>query len=105
MKIKTPTNFVSFSDGVCSIYSEDDDGNKNNKYENLGFTKCVLGLTRFFQADANQMKVDKVIKIPQLDNIDTYDHATIDSVDYDIMIIQDKYDTNPPSRDLTLKVR
>ena len=64
-----------------------------------------MGLTRFFQADANQMKVDKVIRIPQLDNIDTYDHVTIGETDYDIMIIQDKYDTNPPSIDLTLQLR
>lgn len=97
--------FVSFSDGICNIYTEDDDGNRINKYENLGFSKRVLGLTRFFQADANQMKVDKVIRIPQLDNIDTYDHVRIGETEYDVMIIQDKYDTTPPSTDLTLQVR
>lgn len=106
MKIKMDNiEFVSFSDGICNIYTEDDDGNRINKYENLGFSKRVLGLTRFFQADANQMKVDKVIRIPQLDNIDTYDHVRIGETEYDVMIIQDKYDTNPPSTDLTLQVR
>lgn len=106
MKIKVDNiEFVSFSDGVCNIYTEDDTGENVNKYENLGFNNRILGFTRFFQADANKMAVDKVIRIPKLEDIDTYDHVSIEGVEYDIKLIQDMYNTNPQSRDLTLQLR
>jgi len=49
------------------------------------------------------MEINKIIRIPQLDNIDTYDHLTIGTRDYDIKLVQNIYDTNPPSIDLTLQ--
>ena len=105
MKIKMPTEFISFSDGVCTIFSEDDDGNRADKYKNLGFTKRTLGYKRFFEANSNQMSIDKVIRIPQLGGIDTYDHVELDGIQYDIVLIQDIYDSNPLSTDLTLQKR
>lgn len=105
MKIKTPTEFVPFSDGVCTIFFEDDDGNRTDKYKNLGFTKRTLGYKRFFEANSNQMSIDKVIRIPQLGDIDTYDHVELDDTQYDIVLIQDIYDSNPLSTDLTLQKR
>ena len=105
MKIKTPTEFISFSDGICTIFSEDDDGNRADKYKNLGFTKRTLGYKRFFEANANQMSIDKVIRIPQLRDIDTYDHVEHNGIQYDIVLTQDIYDSNPLSTDLTLQKR
>ena len=105
MKIKMPTEFISFSDGVCTIFSEDDDGNRADKYKNLGFAKRTMGYKRFFEANAVQMSVDKVIRIPQLGDIDTYDHVELDDTQYDIVLTQDIYDSNPLSTDLTLQKR
>lgn len=104
MKIKTDNiDFVSFSDGVCDIYTIDENEKKIYKYENLGFDDLILGYKRFWAAAANQIKVNKVIKIPRLNKIDTYDKVTINGIDYDIKLVQYKPDTNPPSIDLTLQ--
>lgn len=105
MKIKAPTEFISFSDGICNVYALDDDKPKTYKYKNLGFTNRILGFKRFFEAEGNKMAISKVIRIPQLNNIDTYDHVEIGSETYDIKIIQEMYDTNPPSLDLTLQLQ
>ncbi|MFL0197001.1 hypothetical protein ACJDU8_15750 [Clostridium sp. WILCCON 0269] len=105
MKIKTPTEFIPFSDGVCNIYTIDDNESKTYKYENLGFTNRVLGFKRFFEAQGNKMAISKVIRIPQLNNIDTYDHVEIGSEVYDIKIVQKMHDTNPVSLDLTLQLQ
>lgn len=104
MKIK-PDNieFISFSDGVCNIYSEDDEGNKTYKYKGLGFSNRVLGFKRFYAAAASQTDINKVIRIPQLKGITTYDHVEINGDIFDIKMVQAIYDTNPPCIDLTLQ--
>lgn len=104
MKIKLHNiEFESFSDGICSIYTENDSGDKEYKHKNLGYNKRVLGFNRFFTAQANKMNVSKIIRIPYLNNIDTFDSIEIDNVNYDIKLIQELKDTNPHSMDLTLQ--
>lgn len=105
MKLK-PNNieFVSFSDGVCDIYYEDNEGNKEYKYISLGFSNRVLGYNRYFTARANQVKVNAVIRIPKVSGIDTHDEVEIRGVGkYSIELIQEIFETNPPCLDLTLK--
>ena len=106
MRIKIDNiEFTSFSDGVCNIYSTDDEGKKTaDKYTNLSFCNRVLGFNRFFSAAANKMAINKVIRIPQLNNIDTYDIVQIGDTTYNIKLIQNIYDSNPESMDLTLQV-
>ncbi|MCB2311610.1 hypothetical protein LGL55_10605 [Clostridium tagluense] len=106
MKIKMDTEFISFGDGVCNIYTIDDKKVRlDNKYTSLGFNNRVLGVTRYFASMANKMAINNVIRIPKLDNIDTFDRIDINEKSYDIKIIQVIYDSNPPSIDLTLKER
>lgn len=105
MKIKTNNiEFISFSDGICDIYTEDDDGNKIYKYTNLGFTNRVLGFRRYFTAAANQIRTDRVIKTPQVNSIDIHDSVEIKGFGkYSIELVQPIYETNPLSLDLTLR--
>jgi hypothetical protein len=107
MKIKMDTEFVSFTDGVCNIFTTDsDDERLPDKYSNLGFSKRVLGFKRYFEASARQIDINRVIRIPQVSGIDTYDFVEIDTVKYGVKMVQEIYDTNPPCIDLTLdKVR
>jgi hypothetical protein len=103
MKIKMDTEFISFTDGVCNIFTTDDEGERlPNKYSNLGFSKRVLGFKRYFEASARQIDINRVIRIPQLPGIDNYDFVEIDSVKYGVKMVQEIYDTNPPCIDLTL---
>ncbi|GCD13192.1 hypothetical protein [Clostridium tagluense] len=103
MKIKTDTEFISFSDGICNIFTTDEDNERvPNKYTNLGFANRVLGFKRYFEASARQINVNRVIRIPQLPGIDNFDYVEIDSVIYGVKMVQPIHDTNPLSMDLTL---
>lgn len=104
MKIKTDIEFISFSDGICDIYTEDEEKNKTYKYNSLGFTQRVLGFNRYFTASANQVKVNAVIRVPKVPNINNHDIVEIKGKGrYSIELLQEITDTNPPSIDLTLK--
>lgn len=105
MRIEVPNiDFVVFNDGVCNIYYEDDNGVRKDKYMRIGFKNAILGFKRHFAAKAVNVNISKVIKIPFIEDINTYDVLEINGIGkYEIELIQDKYDTNPPSRDLTLK--
>lgn len=103
IKIKNDNiEFISFNDGICNIYAEDENGDRVDKYKKLGFSNRVLGFKRYFEAAANQININRVIRIPKLKNIDNYDYVEIDAVKYGVKMVQEIYDTNPPSIDLTL---
>lgn len=105
MKIKMDNiEFVSFSDGICDIYTTDEEGNRVDKYLNLGFNNRVLGFRRYFTAAANQVKTDRVIRIPQVPGLDNHDTVEIKGIGkYSVELVQSIFDTNPPSIDLTLR--
>lgn len=100
MKIKTPLEFIPFSDGYCVISR-----NGEEKHKRLAFSNGVMGFKRHFAARAAQTKIDRVIKIPMVDNIDQYDDVVIpfENRKYNIELIQMQYDTCPPSIALTLR--
>lgn len=105
MKVKVDNiEFISFSDGVCDIYTDDNEGNKTYKYKNLGFTNKMLGYNRVFAAKAAQVQANAVIRIPQVENINIHDKLDIRGTGkYHIELIQKIYNTNPLSMDLTLR--
>lgn len=104
MKIKTEIEFVAFNDGVCDIYALDEAGERTDKYTGLGFAKQVLGFKRHFAAAAVQTQINRVIRIPQISGIDNHDTVEIQGVGkFDIEMIQEIDDTNPPCIDLTLR--
>ena len=104
MKIKTDIEFQSYKDGVCKIYSEDEDGNENIKYPNLGFDNRVLGYNRHFAAKSVQVQTNAVIRIPKVIGIDNHDIVEIIGIGkYDIELSQNILEANPPSIDLTLR--
>ncbi|WP_143316869.1 hypothetical protein [Clostridium sp. HBUAS56017] len=105
MKIKVNNiEFTSFSDGICDIYYEDEEGNKTYKYNNLGFQNRVLGFGRHYAAKAVQVQTNAVIRISQVPGIDNHDILEIKGVGrYDIELVQNIFESNPPSIDLTLK--
>jgi len=104
VKIKTDVEFINFGDGVCDIYTEDEDGVRVSKYTGLGFSNRVLGFNRVFAAAAAQVQANAVIRIPKADGIDTHDSVEIKSVGrYSVELVQVIFESNPPSIDLTLR--
>ena len=106
MKIKTDTEFVAFKDGVCKIYGFDYEGLETVKYTSLGFDNKILGFKRYYEARANQIEINRVIKVPAVGGITNYDFVEIDEglgiVKYGVKLTQRMFETNPPSLDLTL---
>lgn len=104
MIIKRNIEFVSFSDGVCDIYEETEEGEKNYKYRNLGYTERTLGYKRYFAAKAAQVQANAVIRIPEVKGINNHDTLVIEGIGrYDIELIQKVNDSNPRCLDLTLR--
>ncbi|MBY6946545.1 hypothetical protein HYH65_18785, partial [Clostridium botulinum] len=57
MKIQNrKVEFQAYKDGICDIYSEDEEGQKTSKYTGLNFDKRVLGLNRHYAAKAVQVQ-------------------------------------------------
>lgn len=100
MKIDTPLEFVPFSDGYCVISRNDE-----IKQARLGFSNGIMGFKRHFAARTAQTQIDRVIRIPMVDNITQYDDVVIpfEKRKYTIELIQPQYDTCPPSITLTLR--
>lgn len=107
MKIKAPTDFVSFDDGVCDIYTVDDEDTRTDKFIRLGFSDRTLGYNRIYAASAAQSVASRVIRIPQVAGVEIYDTAEVTGVTgvgkYRIEAVQTMFDTNPISIDLTLR--
>lgn len=105
MKIKTNIEFEAFSDGICSVYSQDEVN--QDKYSiihaNLGFTEKTIGYKRYYTASNEQVRIDRLIRIPHLSNINNHGMIKIDKKTYTIELIQPMQYSNPPSLQLTLK--
>ena len=97
MIIKRKIEFISFSDGVCDIYEETEEGEKKYKYRSLGYK-------RYFAAKAAQVQTNAVIRIPEVKGINSHDTLVINGIGrYDIELIQRVNDSNPICLDLTLR--
>lgn len=96
--------FIAFEDGICDIYILDDDNiNPNYKYKKLGFSKKVLTYNRYFASNSVNSKISKVISVPLVSGIDAHDTVKIDNVEYNLILAQEIYTSNPPSITLSLE--
>ncbi|SCL88016.1 hypothetical protein [Sporanaerobacter sp. PP17-6a] len=102
MKIKTPTEFQTFNDGICDIYTV-----KTNKIDekimSLRFGDRTVGMKRYYTARAANVDINRLIQIPQQLSITSLNRAVIENNEYKIEQVQHIKDTNPPVTILTLK--
>ena len=111
MKIKTPLEFQTFNDGVCSINcvkNVAEPGDKpreglETKYGRIPFERRKVGLQRFYQAMQADVQITDLIRIPYQMNISTNDVCVIKDRQYLIKQVQAIKDTLPASTDLTLE--
>ncbi len=111
MKIRTPLEFQTFNDGVCSVYRVKniaEPGNKPKegleiKYGRIPFERRTIGLQRFYQAMQADVQISDLIRIPYQMNISTNDVCVIDRKQYRIKQVQAIKDTLPVATDLTLE--
>lgn len=101
MKIQTPTEFLTFNNGNCDIYSV-----KGNKLDTKLLTLCygnrTVGFKRHYAARAASTEIDRLIQIPLREDVTTENRAVIGKAEYKIEQAQYLYDTNPSATVLTL---
>lgn len=100
----------SYNSGILTVYRVTDGAKPGfapvpelEKAAVLRYEELRLGLTRYYSAAQNQVKVEKVIRVPKGPDISTQDVAvTEDGRQYRIDLVQLADGVWPPSLDLTL---
>ena len=101
-----------YNDGVVNIFSVSNIAEPGNmpkdkldiKVSNLRYEELTVGMGRFWTAKQTDVKVDLMLRAPQLRNVSTQDIAIpIDGKQYKIVQVQYPKDVEPPSMDLSLE--
>ena len=107
--------FQSYSDGVVSLYKVTDLALPGDLpveglvlKQTLRYHERTVGLNRFYQAMQNDIKVDFVIRCPEVRGLsekatDILVAILIDGQQYKVMQIQYIEDAQPPSMDISLE--
>ncbi|MBP3701700.1 MAG: hypothetical protein J6I64_07405 [Lachnospiraceae bacterium] len=111
MKIKTPVDFQTFTDGICKIYqvvnaAEAGDRPKDGlrvMYERVPYERRTVGVTRFYQAAQADVKIEALIRIPYQPRIGTNHICEINGLQYRIRQAQEIKETMPQATDLSLE--
>lgn len=108
-----PGNEISqpFNDGVVSIYRVTDGGKPGyapvprlELRVRLHYEERRLGLLRYYSAKQDQVRVERVLRVPRRPELSPQDVAvTEDGRQFEIELIQMAEGVYPPSLDLTLK--
>ena len=109
------TKFQSFPDGLVSIYKVTDvalpgDLPKEGLVlkQSLRYKERTVGMSRYFAAMQNNIKVDFVIRCPEVRGLsekatDILVAIPIDGYQYKVIQIQYIEDAQPPSMDISLE--
>lgn len=110
-QVKNSRGYETFTDGLLTICDADERVLVKTKLDNIRYGKRTVGVARFWQAKTAGNKVDKLVAVP----LETLDAAAIEINDvvvvknapvggqYQIVQMQLKFDTKPPSLYLTLE--
>lgn len=101
----------AFTDGLADFYcvkniAEDGDAPKEQLKEivkNVRFAERVTGVTRFYKALQNNIKISLTIRTPKLRGINTQDVCVIGREQYKIVMVQQKNELYPPCTDMSLE--
>ena len=106
MKVKTPTKFVSFNDGIVDFYKTDEnDKIILNTRLHYRFSAKKIGVNRYYAARSNDIELSKLIAIHKNNRITTAFAAVIEKTRYKIEQVSNNTNTNPPTTELSLSQR
>lgn len=92
-----------FNDGICDLYSINDDDSMTVIQAGLRFADKTVGSARFFAAKDHQHSADRMIRIPWDTEIPANTVIVIGSAQYDVIQVQKILDTFPHCRQLTIE--
>lgn len=96
------SEFFGFNDGVLDICEVAGRAIKRTKYRRLRFGNQTVGMRRFWEAKAASYEVDALVSILPVLGITTMDLCIIESQQYKILQVQNKFDAYPPCLLLSL---
>ena len=100
----------NFNDGILTVYTEENAAEpgykpveKLKKKIVLRYQERRLGLSRYYEAKQNQVRVERVVRAPRAGNINNQDIGiTEDGRQYRIDLVQSVLDVFPPCVDISL---
>lgn len=100
----------NFEDGLASIYGVTDGAAPGYKPKpaltknvTLRYEERRLGIQRYYEAQQNQVQIERVIRVPRFSAVSSQDVAvTEDGKQYRVDLVQIVTDVFPASMDLTL---
>lgn len=107
-KIRHPE---AFCDGIADFYSikncaENGDMPKDKLEEiclHIRYSERVTGITWYFAALQNDIKISLTIRVPRLNAVNTQDICVIGGEQYKIVSLQHKNELFPPCSDISLE--
>lgn len=109
LRAKKTNQCESFNDGVLNVLEAVDGVIKSNIKENIRYGNRTFGVSRFFKAEVSGSVIQQMISIPfndiiSRDNIvELKDFRNGKKELFEIIMLQEKYDTAPQCIYLTLK--
>lgn len=101
-----------YNDGVANIFNVDNIAEPGRKPKEgirykvgpLRYEERTVGMSRFWTAMQNQVKINMILRMPRIKGVSTEDVVIpVDDMQYIIKQIQYPPDVTPPSMDLSLQ--
>lgn len=103
MKIKTPTAFQTFNDGVCVLCGQENQSTKGNvpkkaytiKEMRMPYERRTVGIRRFYDAKQEKAEIELLLRVPGAFLVSTQDICIVQGIQYGIYQVQDVMDVMP----------
>lgn len=95
--------FESFNSGILDIFQIKKNEIIKEVAAGIRFQDKTIGVSRYYEAKVASSRVDRLVSIQMIDNVDQGNLVMIENIQYMIGQIQYKYDTMPPTLWLSLE--
>ena len=102
MKIKTPTQFEGFMDGILAIHKAEKGKTLGELLSKKHYGNSTIGTEKFYAAKAAQSNLSAIVRIEKDTSISATSLISMDGKLFEIQRVQHMGDTNPPITLLTL---
>lgn len=102
MPIRKDKGFVTFNSGECNFLAVKNREVISTRFSGIRYGEHVTGIKKYFDAKVLSSQIDRTIVIPPI-SISQQDICQIEGNQYKIVLIQNKYDQNPPHYVLSLQ--
>jgi hypothetical protein len=103
MKIKTPTPFATFNDGIGDVYQVIDRRVKKLRQRHVHYGRASVGERRFWDAQVAGKEINMVIEVPTNTLVSQHNLFVIKGVQYTVLQKDYKDDKLPDYYKLTLQ--